>query len=1255
MLKTGATDGSGLNGKNYQDNDYVPSKGFKVDGKTITDIDWTDDPQQLNEVNKYQWAARRFKENGLWTKWYGSATENNTTKAYFYNNFGESVVDVRTTPSTYVFYKDSDGNITPEEVSVTVSASKDGVLLTIEEVSIPSDIQCNVTTTNDLPANNANLKIKPTGNIKQESFGFDVTVQKTSAETATYKQVFSYSVVSDGEQGEPGSGLTFNYGFDRDIQITEDINGDFDLSWAFSLLKVYENGVDVTDKITDSYNNVGKISITSAQISYSYGSNQVELNDAIKYTTNVEIDNKTVPGIKITEIKDKSITGGTAYAEFKYNGKAYRTPVSWRVTYLKGIYETIEGNVKTTVITDFDSKISDVNGKIETIENTYVKTETATGWTESINTVKETAESALTKSNETSNTVDGFSQKIENAVSTANSATAQCASFSTSIDGITSRVSKTEENISGATTKISELKQTVDGLTLNSEQITENTKKISSLQSTVDGFSSEIYSADLDTNLLPGSDFSRNKSLPIFSTSSSSSDNKSHGTGFISIKDGFNNTFAYKCNMHCGGTSDHCGISVSYKYYSTVDSSYNIQLISGNTYTLSFKYKVLSASSGLTENNKLNTNVALVVSMTHKEAKDSETKLECKYTDKSGNSKSTSIVYYYPHSDEFNYGKPEIGKWYTYSITFEALCNFYEISITNLAANLPTGDYVSLIAKPYLEEGETFTGWKENEQITRGNLLTDADTLSGATNSSYSSGFTIGKYDDYGNNYILIHNQSTNTCNILMWWNIQVPQNTQTDYTLSFYSKVETNNEEFVAPFFINIVFYDSNKEMIYIDDSLLECSFSFKTSEEGIEPKINNLDWSRHYIHFITPSSASYMDLTIYTQSTDKTYITKPKLEKGVGVTDFTADSNDITDYKSYAKSQIKQTSNSIKLSVEESVDNKYTQAGLTISGGVVSVNGNFTGNSSGVFEGDVAASSLSVKDTSGNIVLRFTTVDYKLYDALMEAEITDFEEGMPVMQVFYDGATYLTNLTKIEKLTYVHYVALSDPFEFKSIGYVKFLYPDTTPSDYKNYIHIITAEDLLCEKYENGSYKGTVSGKCRVFVSSKTELKYKTDLYERAIKSKNYIKQDKETDTINEIRYNINNTDYLFSEKAFFHIGYKKIHVLTKRLSNEIDTYIYYDCGEISAYQWNEMSYSDGNKVNVINTYYSWFQQTIEYTETDVYKVVQLQKKVFYKQLTGSGVYMTMKNGAMVQENYPNEDVTFYVADYTNSYYTN
>jgi hypothetical protein len=25
------------------------------------------------------------------------------------------------------------------------------------------------------------------------------------------------------------------------------------------------------------------------------------------------------------------------------------------------------------------------------------------------------------------------------------------------------------------------------------------------------------------------------------------------------------------------------------------------------------------------------------------------------------------------------------------------------------------------------------------------------------------------------------------------------------------------------------------------------------------------------------------------------------------------------------------------------------------------------------------------------------------------------------------------------------------------------------------------------------------------------------------------------------------------------------------------------------------------------------------------------------------------------MVQENYPNEDVTFYVADYTNSYYTN
>jgi hypothetical protein len=451
-LSGGTTDNSGKDGKSYQDNDYIPKSGATVNGIVITLLDWTDNPQTPTEKLPYQWGARRTKENGLWKTWTGGATDT-ADKAFFYNNYskdGTSAIDVRTIPSNYVFHKDTNGNISPESVNIEVSAIKDGEYLNITGIqNITDDINATVEVTSSLPSTKCTINVIPSSSDNQEDFYFDVVTESDG----TYQQAFSYTVTKDGDKGDPGDGSAVSYYFDKVINITESIvkddegNATFDKSGNVittfgieptgnyaSYLKVFVGGEEVQEKIT-------KLTVDSNEEVYFDGSTKYTLSQLVKYTIYTgENACFYISALTDTSINN-SVTGGTVYVHFTYNNTPYSCPVSWHVTYIKGLYETVEKNVRTTIITDVDSKISDVNDEIKTIENTYVKTETASGWSEDINSAIKTANSALTLSNETSNTVTGFTSRIESVEETTDSITTSVNELERTASGLTSTIS----------------------------------------------------------------------------------------------------------------------------------------------------------------------------------------------------------------------------------------------------------------------------------------------------------------------------------------------------------------------------------------------------------------------------------------------------------------------------------------------------------------------------------------------------------------------------------------------------------------------------------------------------------------------------------------------------------------------------------------------------------------------------------------------------------------------------------------------
>jgi archaellum component FlaC len=959
MLESGSTDSSGIGGKSYQDNDYVPLTGKTVDGKTITTITWTDDPQQLSETKKYQWFSKRDKIDGLWGAWYGSSSENTISKAAFYNNFGESAISYNIEPSTFSFVKNKSGNLDSSSKTCSISAVKDGVYIKISGVTVTSSSSNYSTSTEKTSDTKYTLTVTPK-NLSSVSETITFNVFTENCATGISKS-FTYSIVSDGADGDANVTMKFE---PENIIVTQ--NDNKTLPDASSKLRIY-----------DGVNEIDQSSLSN--ITYNI-TNLSELKSKLATSiTLAKVSNETYSQLKISSYVNSPSTNTEidVSVSLTYDGKTivYNTSVYVTLQMFATFKETISGDVYTSV-----SKY---------VDNNFVSTSTFNQ-----------SNSAITATiNSTKNDLSG---KIESNYSTLstniNGISGTVSSITNDISGIKTNVSNlqtTSDKIKGevyasdgTTSRISSLETTASNLTTT---VSESSGKISKLEQTSSSLTSSISSMGARRNLLVDSRLTMKYSNPTYT--------QSHGT-YVSMYNSYSNAYVLKLLLEGDESSTDNRYGLKWDYNSS--GGERIKLKSSTTYTLSFKTK---RKDGYKNSNYL---IATIIA----------------YSDETTSSASKTSA---------NWISLDSSKeWQTNSITFETgdSALYYgikiEFSSKGITANKET---IAYICQPMLEESSQYNGWSESDNdviITKGNLLDCSDTFSndGKLNSHFThSGDTTEYYNTF--NYLNTNSQcfydmgssdSMSEFRDLIWSGMSL--SSYSDYTITFMART---NDEYDKNSDVGIKIwivddYGESPDAVDIFESTTDTNVYYSNSYTFLDL---TQDWKKCTLHMRTGEINS-LSFTIHIRMIGNKYneywIANPKMEIGVGTTDYISSSEDITNQPYYTESNISQTSDSITLAVN-GVKNEYSSAGLKIKNGKVSISGNVEGNMNGTFNGTVSAKELAVIDNDGNAIIQFTELSESMKKNTTISSDSTFQIGMPIMIINYDGNQYITNLLKIER----------------------------------------------------------------------------------------------------------------------------------------------------------------------------------------------------------------------------------------------
>lgn len=358
-------------------------------------------------------------------------------------------------------------------------------------------------------------------------------------------------------------------------------------------------------------------------------------------------------------------------------------------------------------------------------------------------------------------------------------------------------------------------------------------------------------------NLLRGSAFQRDDNNRVISNDAR-----------IEMNSGYQGTNCIKVIDDTDGTPHYIGV-----YWDGSQGGRSIRIEKGKKYTISCWYKT----------------------------NDTDTKfaLEAIYTDKQTNGKRLGQVTY----EASNYFSPKYSEWQLFTTvisTKDAKSDYIAFNFWEFC-NVNAGQIKAYICRPMVEEGDTYNGWtlsKKDYDYVGANLIDNSRTFEIGGNvirvvgtkklvgDAYELSATLG--DDYNTFY-----EIDNTAFKL-----------NTDYTISFEVK---GDAKYMG---VYVYYKPTNTPWAYCreqqDDPLYEVNGDGKTDGYGVLLEVKDLSdkqqkvWSHFkfkerlpesiYLQF--PKNQDQSGVTSWTVS-----ITKPKIEEGAVVSEWTEKKTDIVE----------------------------------------------------------------------------------------------------------------------------------------------------------------------------------------------------------------------------------------------------------------------------------------------------------------------------------------------------------------------
>lgn len=257
------------------------------------------------------------------------------------------------------------------------------------------------------------------------------------------------------------------------------------------------------------------------------------------------------------------------------------------------------------------------------------------------------------------------------------------------------------------------------------------------------------------------------------------------------------------------------------------------------------------------------------------------------------------------YKTDFMYvSSPNTWELFTFTIdTSSAVTNYLAVAFC------VTSD--AYICQPMMEEGDTYNGWSRSKQdydYVGGNLLDNTTKLIASDNLITANGIS---FNDYEGTYSVSHASQSGSgyTDMLRWELSKGGSNTVKegkDYILSFLAKGKGK---------ITCYLYKDGTPSIMVESA----ESTPKTNVDGEQTVTVSSDWKRYWVHFhiIGSSLPAYVLFRVF--SGNEIYISKPKLEEGALMTEYTERKTDLVDKASLKKAGIGITDKEVLLYGEQ------------------------------------------------------------------------------------------------------------------------------------------------------------------------------------------------------------------------------------------------------------------------------------------------------------------------------------------------
>ena len=437
-------------------------------------------------------------------------------------------------------------------------------------------------------------------------------------------------------------------------------------------------------------------------------------------------------------------------------------------------------------------------------------------------------------------------------------------------------------------------------------------------------------------NLLVGSDFKRKSNNFIISADAR-----------IEMNSGYNGTNCIKVTDDTDGNSHYVGV-----YWDGSQGGRSVKIEKGKKYTISCYYKTNDSNAKFS--------------------------IEAIYTDKETNAKRLGRPKYLSPSDF----KPKYNQWQLFTTVIDTTdaesdyiaFNFWE------ACNVNAGRINAYICRPMVEEGDTYYGWTlsdEDNDYVGANLIDNSRTFQvGGNILSVTGNKTL-----VGDVYELAASGSDDYNQLYRIKGDAFKLNT--DYTLSFEVRGDAKYLQVNAFYPANNTKYTCYREQQ--NDLMYESSDDGTTVAYVILGEFEVLSKQQKvWVHFRFKDRLPEQIYFQFTKNSEQTgvtswsvTITKPKIEEGANVTEWTEKKTDVE------KSLTTITNNVATLTQKaDSIESKVTSNTTTIS----NINGQVTTNKTDIANLTIKANSIestvsSMTKSNGTNLFSFTNTDFQSF----------------------------------------------------------------------------------------------------------------------------------------------------------------------------------------------------------------------------------------------------------------------------------